>query len=279
MNILITGTSGNVGQEIRKHLIKSELQSVFWATRDKNVISAEELFFDFEDLTATSKSIEGIDVVFLLRPPHISEVIIYFKPLIEIFQEKKVKHLIFLSVQGADKIPFIPHAKIEKLILQSGINYTFIRPSYFMQNLSTTLQPRIKNESKIFLPAGKAKFLWIDVADIGKAIAAILANPELHQNKAYTLTGKDLFNFFEVSTLLSEVLGRKITFESPNLLKFFMQMRKEGIATGFILVMIMLHYLPRFQKLPVISIDFEVITNSNPTHLKDFIYRHSDVWK
>ena len=279
MEILITGTSGNVGQEIIKYFVPNESQIVYQATRNRNKLKENELFFDFEDFPTTAKSLEGIDIVFLLRPPHISDVNTYFKPLIHIFKEKQVRHIIFLSVQGADKVSFIPHAKIEKMIIESGIAYTFIRPSYFMQNLSTTLLPDIKNHSKIFLPAGKAKFLWIDVADVGKAIACILANSVLHQDKAYTITGKELLDFSEVSHLLSQVLERKIIFESPNLLHFFMQKKKEGVASSFILVMIMLHYLPRFQKTPLISNDFERITHTAPMPLKDFIHRNLNLWK
>ena len=100
-------------------------------------------------------------------------------------------------MQGADRASFIPHAKIEKLILKSDIAYTFIRPSYFMQNLTTTLRQDIREKNKIFLPAGEAHFLWVDVDDIGKAIARVLEEPEKHLNRIYTITERS-----------SSILGR-----------------------------------------------------------------------
>ncbi|HEX6889326.1 MAG TPA: NmrA family NAD(P)-binding protein [Chryseolinea sp.] len=99
-------------------------------------------------------------------------------------------------------------------MIASGIPYTFIRPSYFMQNLITTLKSDIKRGA-IFLPAGNAKFLWVDVDDIGKVIAQILKAPVLHQNKVYTITGSEYFTFGEVATLLSKAVAKKICYESP----------------------------------------------------------------
>jgi len=40
-----------------------------------------------------------------------------------------------------------------------------------------------------------------------------------------------------------------------------------------IIVMIMLHFLPRFQKEPVISDNYEKITGKKPTSLGEFIER------
>jgi uncharacterized protein YbjT (DUF2867 family) len=207
----------------------------------------------------------------LLRPPHISDVQKFFKPLIANAKAAGVQHIVFLSVQGAESVSFIPHAKIEKLLIESGIPYTFIRPSYFMQNLSTTLLKDIKDKNWIYLPAGKAKFLWVDVSDIGLAIAKVLENPKNHINKAYTITGTELMKFYEVAALLSQQLGRKIEFVSPNLLQFFITKKREGMAAPFIFVMIMLHYLPKFQKPPEISDDFTQISGRQPRTLEQFI--------
>jgi uncharacterized protein YbjT (DUF2867 family) len=178
---------------------------------------------------------------------------------------------VFLSVQGADEVSFIPHAKIEKLILKSGLAYTFIRPSYFMQNLTTTLWEDIWKNDRIFLPAGKARFLWVDVADIGKAIATVLKHVKSHQNKAYTITGHELYHFQKIAEMLSKALGRKIQYISPNLLKFYFTKKKEGVKPAFIFVMIMLHFLPRFQKPPNISNDFTLLTGDKPNTLYEFI--------
>lgn len=274
-NILITGASGNVGQAILHHFAPNAEQKLYLASRKEG---ENQLYFDFENLEGTKPSLAKTDTLFLLRPPQISDVKQYFQPLIKHAKEAGVKHIVFLSVQGAEDVSFIPHAKIEKLIKASGIPYTFIRPSYFMQNLSTTLLQDIKAHDRIFLPAGKAKFLWVDVMDIGKAIAVVLQDVAAHRNQAYTITGNELYDFEEVTRMLSEALGRKIDYVSPNLLRFYLIKKKEGMKPAFILVMIMLHYLPRFQKAPHISPDLTNLSGDVPISLRDFMERNKEIW-
>ncbi|WP_375561081.1 NmrA family NAD(P)-binding protein [Bernardetia sp. OM2101] len=281
-NILITGATGNIGTEIFNFFVpNNQNQKLFIATRQNDSTKESEIFFDFENIDKTIQSIKEaqINILFLLRPPQIADTDNYFKPLIQKLEDTSVRHIVFLSVQGAEDISFIPHAKIEKLLKSSSakgrLNYTFIRPSYFMQNLTTTLNKDLQEKKEIYLPAGKAKFLWIDAQDIGKAIAVVLSNTENHKNKAYTITGtkKELLNFEEVTTILKEELHEKFVYKSPNLISFFIKKKKEGYDAAFIFVLIMLHFAPRFQKPPKVTTDFEILTGEKPNSLREFVNR------
>jgi uncharacterized protein YbjT (DUF2867 family) len=278
-NILITGATGNVGMAIRQHFIPTDSQQLYLATREKSTPRPEELYFDFEDPEGSAATLAQVDTLFLLRPPQISGVKAYFEPVIRKAVEKGVEHLLFLSVQGAEDVSFIPHAKIEKLIRECGIPYTFFRPSYFMQNLSTTLLDDIKTKNRIFLPAGNSPFLWVDVSDIGKAIAVVMRNTAAHRNQAYTITGSQHFTFGQVAELLSQALGRKIDYVSPGLLRFFLAKKKEGVGTAYIFVLILLHYLARFQQVPAISPDLTNLTGEAPATLRQFIEANQEVWR
>lgn len=83
-----------------------------------------------------------VQYLFLMRPTQITDVPTYFNPLIGIINKSNIK-VIFLSVQCADKMSYVPHSKIEKLIKNNDIPYIFVRPSYFMSNLTTTLYDEI----------------------------------------------------------------------------------------------------------------------------------------
>jgi len=272
-NILITGATGNVGKEVVRYFQPGHHQALYLATRHFQDQPAGSLYFDLEDLENTKATLDQIDVLFLLRPPRLANINKVFKPFIDDVVQAGVSHIIFLSVQGADNVDFIPHAKIEKLIIESGVDYTFIRPSYFMQNLTTTLLKDIKEHDRIYLPAGNTRFLWVDVADIGKSVAAILKNVSRHRQKAYTITGTELYNFHQVSDMLTTVVGRAIRFVSPNLLRFTMTKFREH-SIGYIMVLIMLHYGPRFQAVPPVSRDVEMLTGEKPGTLEAFIERH-----
>jgi len=280
--ILVTGATGNVGFEVIRFLflnstgcrIVAGVRNIVEAKRKlKDYEKLEYVAFDFENPATFEGALEKVDSVFLLRPPHISDVDQYFKPLIESMAKHQIGELVFLSVQGVEKSSVIPHHKIEKLIIDSGISYIFLRPSYFMQNLTTTLLKDIREKRKIYLPAGKAKFNWIDIENIGEISAILVDRFNEFSNRAIELTGYENKNFGEVAELISAITDKKIDYQSPNPFRFFSVKKKEGMVTGMIVVMILLHYLPRFQKEPQISDFFTQLTGKMPCSLKDFMER------
>lgn len=252
------GATGNVGMVVIKSLNKIPhpfhiIAGIRDFSRDKEKLAYYKMDFvkfDFMDFATYRPALEGCQMLFLLRPPQISDTEKYFKPLIEVAKEVSIKHIVFLSVQGVEKSMIIPHHKIEKLIVDSKISYTMLRPAYFMQNFIGSLHHDLVTNKCIFLPAGNAKFTIVDVRDVGEVAAAIIVNSTKHINKSYELTNNEKLTFGEMATQLSDGLGTKITYESPNLFKFYLTKTKEKMPFMLVLVMIMLHYLPRFQKEP-----------------------------
>ena len=277
--ILITGATGNVGSAILSHFTPHPNQRVYQGTRHPDQVDETHWYFDLDHLPDTIATLSQVDTLFLLRPPQIADQAT-FRVLIRGAREFGVKHVVFLSVQGADRASFIPHAKIEKLIRASGIPYTFVRPSYFMENLITEFGDEIRYHDRLFVPAGNAKFLWVDVSDIGRAIATIVKNVRQHQNQVYTITGGkgELLSFPEATTILSQELSRNIRFVSPGLLRFFVEKRREGVSVSFIAVMVMLHYVARFQQSPTVSDDLPRLTGEAPRTLRAFVRAHAAVW-
>lgn len=283
--ILVTGATGNVGSEVIHDLIESNSEiEIIAAVR--NVDRAKETFrsapnlsfrhFDFENFETFKTAFKGIDILFLLRPPHISQVQKIFRPLLESAKENYIKNVVFLSVQGAEKSKVIPHNKIERLIIQLNFNYIFVRPSYFMQNITTSLLKEIVDKKTITLPSRNAKFNWIDIRNIGKASAILLIEFEKFQNKSYELTGTENKNFSELTTLMSELTGVNISYRSVNPFRFYFMKRSEGIESAFAFVMTMLHFLPRIQNEPVISDNYRRLTGEDPSTLKEFIDREKE---
>lgn len=277
--ILITGATGNIGIEVIKSLYSLDHQLEIYAgvrdlANDKEKLAGYNLkliHFDFTDIHSFEPALKNCDILFLLRPPHIADVDKYFKPLISIAVQNGVKHIMFLSVQGVGNSKIIPHYKIEKLIVESKIPFTFLQPAYFMQNFTSTLRNDLVNKNLIFLPAGHAKFTLVDVRDIGSTAAIILKDTSQHINKSYELTCNERLTFAEMAEQLSFGLGKSIQYKSPDLFRFYLKKRKEKVPFMFILVLIMLHYFPRFQKAPEITDWIEMITGRQPITFSQFI--------
>jgi uncharacterized protein YbjT (DUF2867 family) len=277
--ILVTGATGNVGFEVIKSLCKLNAKIEIVAgvrnmEQDKQKLLPYKLSlkkFDFLDSTSYSAALESCQILFLLRPPQISDTEKYFKPLIYSAKRSGIKHIVFLSVQGVEKSSIIPHHKIEKLIVESEISYTFLRPAYFMQNFTTTLHEDLVAKKLIFLPAGNARFTLVDVRDVGEVAARVIVDIDKHFNKSYELTCAEKLTFTQMAQKLSSALGIPIKYKSANLLHFYLTKRKDKVSPMFILIMIMLHYLPRFQKEPSVTYWVENITGNPPTTFEKFV--------
>ncbi len=282
---LITGATGNVGAELLSALIENGQKDRIIAgvrSLEQDALrlptGVKSVLFDFDRPSTFSQAFSQCEVLFLLRPPHISDVKKYFTPLIAQAAEHKLKHIVFLSVQGADKNSIIPHHKIEKLIQKSGIPYTFLRPAYFMQNFTTTLKADLLEKDLIYLPAGKALFTLVDLEDLGKAAAKILINPKEHANKAYDLTSSDLLTFYQMAKILGKEMERDIRFESPNLLSFFFHKKRQSLPSALILVMMMIHYLPRFSSPPERSDALKRINGKPARNFESFVQKNRSEW-
>ncbi len=281
-NILITGATGNIGFEVIRFLYRID-SSIKLIAGVRNIHKASILFkdfpnlefvqFDFEDSNSFESALAGIDRIFLLRPPHISNIDKYFSPLLAAIKENNINEIVFLSVQGAEKSMIIPHNKIEQLIKEYGLDYIFLRPSYFMQNLTTTLIKDIKTNREIILPSGQAKFNWIDIENIGEVGAILLVRFSEFKNQAYEITGMENQSFQNVTSSINQVIESPIRFRNVNPFQFFWIKKSEGMEFGMILVMILLHFLPRFQREPKISDFYEKLTGVKPTDLETFIQR------
>lgn len=146
-----------------------------------------------------------------------------------------------------------------------------------MQNFTTTLRQDIIENNRIFLPAGNAKFTIIDVNDIGRFGAKVLMNVNLHLNKSYDLTNNETLTFSQMATIINQELDKDIDFISPNLLQFFLTKYKEGLPVMLILVMIMLHCFPKFQKTPPTTKWIEIITEKSPKNFDEFVRENKNL--
>lgn len=288
MNILITGATGNIGTSLINEICKSNSEHTIYAGV-RNIDKAKSLFpenqsleyreFDFENTASFSHTLNNIDIVFLLRPPHISNINKVFKPLFKEIRKSEIKRVVLLSVQGAESSDIIPHRKIEKLILEYQFDYIFVRPSYFMQNLTTTLLSDIQKYKMIALPAKSAKFNWIDIDNIAELCSVYLNEFEKYKNQAYTVTGTKNLDFNYVVNRINEISGLNIVYKPVSPLRFIFIKLKDKMPFGMIIVMCMLHFLPRIQNEPEITVTYNKILGKQPTELDSFIRQNSEVFR
>lgn len=281
--ILITGATGNVGSQIVSRL-NEQGHVVRAAIISENEIAKlppniDYCLFDFTDPTTYKVAFENVEKMFLMRPPHISNIQRDMKPAMRAATEHGVKHMVFLSLLGAEKNKVVPHAKVEKLFLDGEIDvaYTLLRCGFFMQNLSTTHLADIRDHDDIFIPAGKGKTAFIDVRDIAAVAALTLTQPG-HENQAYPLTGSEAFDYYEVATLMTEIVGRPIRYSSPSPPRFAWRKWREGLPLPFVGVMSAIYLTTRMGKAKGITPDTAELLGRSPKSLRQFVEDFANLW-
>jgi uncharacterized protein YbjT (DUF2867 family) len=278
--VLITGATGNVGESVL-NLLAAQGASVRAGIRKSPSAAAQRtgvsyVHFDFADPTTYRPALTGVERLFLVRPPAIADAKQFINPFIDAAKEAGVRHVVFLSLLGVEKNPVVPHRAIEDHILAVGLPYTFLRPGFFMQNLSTTHRREIAERNEIFIPAGKGKTSFIDTRDIAAVAARVLTEPG-HENRAYALTGAEASDYYEVAAILSEVLGRRIVYANPSLPRFIWTTRR-SLPLGFVLVMAALYTVGRFGLAATITPDLANLLDRPPITLRQFIEDTKDSW-
>jgi len=148
-----------------------------------------------------------------------------------------------------------------------------------MQNLSTTHRREIVERNEIFVPAGNGRTSFIDVRDIAE-VAALALSSDAHRNQAYELTGSEALTYYEIADILTEVLGRRITYKDPSMLRFLWRKRiQEDMPLGFVTVMIALYTVAKLGKAAGLTDTLPHLLGRPPITFRQFAEDYRAVWK
>jgi uncharacterized protein YbjT (DUF2867 family) len=180
----------------------------------------EVVVIDYDKPESLAAAFKDADKLFLLThdspksAKHASNLVAEAK-------ESGIRHIVKLSALGADMESVVAslrlHRQAEKIIEESGIPYTFLRPGEFMQNFVNFDSQTIKEQGAFYLPAvGDPKVSFVDVRDIAavavKALTDDDGNDDKHKGKVYTITGPEALSYYQAAEILSNATGKKISY-------------------------------------------------------------------
>ena len=241
--VLITGATGATGGNAIKKLL--ELKVPVRALVHKVDEPSEKLSFqgveivrgDLSDFEAVSAALQGITAAYFVFPiqvPGILEATAFFA-LAAI--EQGVGAIVNMSQISARRIAKSHAAQnhwiAERLLDRSGIPVTHLRPTFFAEWLMY-LSESIREKNMFPLPFGDARYAPIAAEDQGRVIAAILNDSAEHAGKIYPLYGPKELTQYEVADILTQVLGRKITYVPMEIEPFKQVLKDMGFTPHFI---------------------------------------------
>ncbi len=241
--IAVVGATGNTGRSVVNELTRlghPPICVVRNADKAREVLgnAAKTAIAELTDRPALDRALQGVTSVFVVTG-HNPNMLEQQTNVLEAALAAGVQHFVRVSGSRFFLIPDSPsiigrsHYAIEDGLRRSGIKWVVLRPGFFMQNILGQAAS-IKNDSKIVLPfPGELPLAFVDVRDTGALGARILLDPEPHIGKVYEFTGAKS-SFAEFADVLSQTLGRKITYVGVPFERAEQTMRERGMPEWLI---------------------------------------------
>ena len=215
--ILLTGATGRVGRAAASALLNAGL-SFRVLVRDPAKLTLtdsriEVITGDLGEAQSVQRALEGIERALIVMGNHPDQAVIE-RQFATLAREAGVAHVVKISSMeaSADASAVLPrnHYETEQHIAASGMDWTFLRPNFYMQNMLMYAES-IKSTGSFALPLGTAFTATVDTQDVGEVAAAVLSG-DGHAGQIYELTGPDLKTFHDVARRLGGVIGQSVCY-------------------------------------------------------------------
>jgi len=281
-HILVTGSTGNVGAPLVVALRDAGASVLTTTTTRPHApatpgAAAGPRWLDLEDPASFEGALAGVDRVFLMRPPQISDTKQIIGPFIRAMADRSVRHVAFLSLMGVNRA--MPHWQVEQDLRRSSMTWTFLRPSFFAQNLGGAYLDDIRDHDRIRVASGRGRTSFVDTRDIAAVAAEVLVHPGAHRNVAYTLTGPEALDYHRVASMLSATLGRPIVYEPIGLLRYRRELRERGAPGAFVNVQLLINVVARLGLAAKVDPTMEGLLGRPATTLARYLTDHRHLWR
>lgn len=168
MSIAVTGASGHLGRLVVEQLLAKGDKAIAIArtpdrVNDLAAKGAEVRQGDYEDPASLDKAFAGVDKVLLVSGSELGRRFAQHKNAIDAAKKAGVKLLVYTSVANAGTIATTKlaseHQETEKYLRASGVPFSILRNSWYIENYTEQLPTTLKLGS-LFAGAGTAPCRW-----------------------------------------------------------------------------------------------------------------------
>jgi uncharacterized protein YbjT (DUF2867 family) len=216
--VLVIGATGTVGREVVSQLPAMSAQ-VRALVRNPNAAQlppqVEVVQGDLTVPESLDGPLDGTDAVFLVwTAPHAAVA-----PALERIA-RHASRIVFLSSPHKTAHPLfqqpnplrVLHGQIERLIENSGLEWTFLRPGMFAANARNWWAPQIRAGDVVRWPYLAAPTAPIHERDIA-AVAVRALCEDSHAGAEYVLTGPQSLSQCEQVSIIGRAIGRSLHIE------------------------------------------------------------------
>ncbi|MBW1295019.1 SDR family oxidoreductase [Aquimarina litoralis] len=222
-NILVIGATGKTGSRVVEQLRKKGIEPRIGSRKASPS-------FDWDDKETWVKALNGIERMYVtyypdLAVPGAKEAI---QSLTYLAKEMGVKKMVLLSGKGETEAE-----ACEQIVINSGMDYTIVRASWFNQNWSESffLEPIISGE--VALPLSDVLIPFVDANDIAEVASTVLLD-DSYNGEIIEVTGPELITFRDIVTMISETTNRNLNLYNISLEEYTAGMKEMQVPDDVI---------------------------------------------
>jgi uncharacterized protein YbjT (DUF2867 family) len=212
--ILVIGATGTVGRQVVTQLTERGTQ-VRAVTRDpasaRLPAGVEVVRADLAEPASLEPHLAGVDSVFLLWPFTSPEQAAGLGSQVVAVLARHASRIVYLSAQAAAAQPDSFWGTVERLIEESGAQWTFLRPTGFAAN-TLMWADQIRGQGVVRWPYGAGARSLIHERDLA-AVAVRALTEDRHAGQRYLLTGPEAITQADQVRMIGEATGRAVRWE------------------------------------------------------------------
>ncbi|MFJ1457377.1 SDR family oxidoreductase [Nocardia sp. N2S4-5] len=226
---LLTGVTGYAGSMVVREFAAQQVP-VRVLVRDRgkgrwldDLPTVEIVYGDMLQPDTLTASLADIDRVLMISSPRQNMVETQCR-FIDAAKDAGVGHIIKFSGRESGTT-FDPnsfrgtrwHLEIERYLEASGLAWTHLRPSQFMQfYLPGTLTGVDRQRRELVMPIGDSRLAPVDIADIAKVAVAMMQADGI-AGRAFDMTGPEALTMDEIAARITAATGRRYRYTAVTL--------------------------------------------------------------
>ena len=217
--IVVTGATGNLGQLVVEGLVNEvPVEQIAVVVRDAakaarfGELGVEVRVADYSDPASLADAFRDGEKVLLISGSEVGQRVPQHKAVIDAAKRAGVALLGYTSILGgpaADIELAREHQITERYLIDSGLPYVLLRNGFYHEVYTGALGTAIANGGVLTSSAEGATVATAARADYAAAAVAVLT-ADGHENRAYELSGDEVWTFEEYAAEASRQLGSEL---------------------------------------------------------------------
>ena len=273
-DIAVTGATGALGGAVARLLAEAGVPQRLLArhtARLPELPGTPSYAITYSDRGHSTRALEGVQTLFMVSAAESRYRRQDQRTFVDAAVDAGVRHIVYTSFMGAapDAVFTLArdHADTEEYIRASGVEYTFLRNCLYQDVLPSF----VGRDAVLRGPAGTGRLAAVARADIARAAARVLSEPDEHRGAVYTLTGPQALSLDEIAGVLTRVTGSKVSYYNETLDEALESRSLSGAPRWQIDAWASTYTAIAAGELAEVSPDIEQLTGTPPLALEDYL--------